>query len=376
MKQRASAISFLGLLCVLGTTAEARTPPVFVSWGEKTPEQGFKPEDRCPDAQEFAQRIGDASLADALDSGEIKAFGSATDACRNIYNGKILREIRLMHEELEALKKKHPNEPNLQKRGGGNDVVFGLGVRVGVQLGKESLGPVSPNATSHCNGAIYTVITRMLNRLGNGMLFDEMSPEQRLNFNPWKMLPMLKRQRGPLKEGDAPYLENRGFYGVVGNSGNGFRDVRRFNPEYPISTPVSREPPKRGDVSGHCPGDIMQIDRQDPKTLKMGFGHSVVYLGTRGSKTYFWSSNGSTEGYGVTCEDTDQMIPKTERITQPWNILGIPPFTGQAKLKRPVAADPAERAQQVEEEAETLQAVEVAKSRLQAEADKEQRRRH
>ena len=188
---------------------------------------------------------------------------------------------------------------------------------------------------SYCSGATFSAFMRTINVL-DPAVFSGMTDKQLDNFTPG-------------------LVDNHGIYGLINNDGSGVKDaaslMKAKGERYSFARIIEsydRENP----FSNACAGDYIQFDRKErheiPKSkLVSGFaisrkgrylGHSGVFLGTEinneGHKmAYFWSSNGDTRGYGVTCEPVAHLRPKIVRVTKPRNLQHIPEYSGLPNLK-------------------------------------------
>lgn len=184
---------------------------------------------------------------------------------------------------------------------------------------------------SYCSGATYTALIGTINVL-SPEIFSLMSKKQLDNFTPGLM-------------------DDHGLYGLVNNSGDGVRDaakaMARFGDRYRIAEIIDTNHAVRP-FAKLCAGDYMQWDRKQRNEISEadyingfqanGSGHSGVFLGVEAnnegqSMAYFWSSNGGTRGYGVTCEPVAHMSPKAIRFSNPKPLVHIPEYRAQAGLR-------------------------------------------
>lgn len=128
-------------------------------------------------------------------------------------------------------------------------------------------------------------------------VFDRMTKEQKKNFA-------------------LQHRDNFGFWGAWNNNFHGTADANRLI--------------KFGDsiasLETACAGDFVNFNRKNKS------GHSVVYLGQEDGKIYYWSSNKSTKGFGVSCEPVSNIVLSATaitRMTTPSNVANIENFSGQ-----------------------------------------------
>lgn len=183
---------------------------------------------------------------------------------------------------------------------------------------------------SYCSGATYTALIGTINVL-SPEIFSLMTKKQLDNFSPGLM-------------------DNHGLYGLVNNSGDGVRDaakaMARFGDRYRIADIIDTNHAVRP-LAKTCAGDYMQWDRKQRNEISdgdyvkgfqsNGSGHSGIFLGVEANNegqamAYFWSSNGGTRGYGVTCEPVAHMSPKVIRFNNPKPLVHIPEYRSQAGL--------------------------------------------
>ena len=305
----------------------------------------------CPLSADFAKKIA-----------ENKLFTEKT--CGNEYNQRMVKAILKIHQKLEALRKENPKAASSKLQGGGYDATLGTwGQKVPFSLGSTKTVEFAVDDQPHCSGATFTAVMTMIQDVGNGSIFNSMSDEQLRNFSPAEIEPLLvtaakkegkkipvtvpgsnkltlvtaadfqKNRNNPKLPQYKVILDDHGVYGIVNNNQDGFRDVSRNLKSWAIAKSVNSSStsikPGTENFKNACPGDIMQWDR-----VSKG-GHSGVFLGEVDGKVYFWSANQSTKGYGVTCEAATDMKPKIERITNPYALAAIPPYTGQPNLAGP-----------------------------------------
>ena len=187
--------------------------------------------------------------------------------------------------------------------------------------------------SSYCSGATYTAFINLAERAG---AFRQMNPSQLENFKTDKR-------------------DNYGFWGLWNNNYGGVADANRY---IKFGKNISS-------FSSACAGDIVKFSRKsytytyrakvrNRKTgrtsyvtrtgKKGGGGHSVVFLGYEDGLVYYWSSNKTTGGYGITCEAASK-IEKTNivRVTNPENLANVRPYSKQNMLGSLPSVDQNER---------------------------------
>jgi len=294
----------------------------FISFSPKEKEKGVE---ECPLSEDFAYLVASGKLLET----PIDAENHIKNKCatESPYAKESLDEIVLIHKELSEMRKLNPKEPSLKKDGGGYNMErLNRGLKVQIPLSETCQVPANPSGKSHCSGALFTHSARLLFRVNQASASSKMSQKQLDNFIPRKISEVIapKDSKGRAISPEKNILDQYGYYGIVNNDGNGIRDVGDAFRKHkaPISRAVNEHfsGPKKFD--NFCAGDWMQWDRP-------GGGHSGVYLGRVKGKMYFWSSNTSTGGYGVTCEPEANLMPKGERLMSPENIAAIPEFNGE-----------------------------------------------
>ena len=176
---------------------------------------------------------------------------------------------------------------------GGGYSLKGSATNVPLKMGSTTIS--NPRAkTSFCTGATYTVAMKVFQKHN---VFDKMSEEKKQNFT--------------LQQND-----NLGFWGAWNNNYEGAGDANRLI--------------KFGDsiasLDRACAGDFVNFNRKNKS------GHSVVYLGQEDGKIYYWSSNKSTKGFGVSCEPVSNIVQSATaitRMTNPANVANIENYSGQ-----------------------------------------------
>jgi hypothetical protein len=176
---------------------------------------------------------------------------------------------------------------------GGGYSLKGSATNVPLKMGNSPI--VNPKAkTSFCTGATYTVAMKVFQK---NHVFDNMTPEQKKNF--------------ALQHND-----NYGFWGAWNNNYEGAGDANRLI-KFGEKVPSLKEA---------CAGDFFNFNR------KNGTGHSVIYLGQEDGKVYYWSSNKSTKGFGVSCYPIDKIVLSASpitRMTHPENVANIEKYSGK-----------------------------------------------
>jgi hypothetical protein len=148
--------------------------------------------------------------------------------------------------------------------------------------------------TSFCTGATYTVAMKVFQK---HRVFDRMTEAQKKNFQ-------------------LQHNDNFGFWGAWNNNYEGAGDANRL---IKFGNSIAS-------LDTACAGDFVNFNR------KNGSGHSVVYLGQEDGKIYYWSSNKSTRGFGVSCEPVTNLVQSATaitRMTNPSNVANIENFSGQ-----------------------------------------------
>lgn len=207
---------------------------------------------------------------------------------------KYINDPNLVPKQCGEYNKDVMEQISILPQGGGYNI-NGTATNRAIRMGSSQLTQ-GVGRTSFCAGATYTVAMGVFNK---HKAFEGMSEEQQKNFH----------------FGNA---DNVGYWGAWKNDFGGVADANRmvqFGKDVPLNEA--------------CPGDMMKFSR----TRRRG-GHSVVFLGRDNGMIYYWSSNKSTAGYGVTCEaesnlvKTGQYAPGIVRITNPKNIRNVEKFTG------------------------------------------------
>ena len=176
---------------------------------------------------------------------------------------------------------------------GGGYSLKGSATNIPLKIGEDIITN-KDSKTSFCTGATYTVAMKVFQK---HHAFDQMTSEQKKNFQ--------------LGQND-----NFGFWGAWNNNYEGAGDANRLI-KFGEKVPSLKEA---------CPGDFFNFNR------KNGTGHSVVYLGQEGGKVYYWSSNKSTKGFGVSCYPIDKIVLNASpitRMTHPENVANIEKFSGK-----------------------------------------------
>lgn len=177
---------------------------------------------------------------------------------------------------------------------GGGYSLKGSATNVPLKIG-EGIISNKDSKTSFCTGATYTVAMKVFQK---HHAFDQMTSEQKKNFQ--------------LGQND-----NFGFWGAWNNNFEGAGDANRLIKFGESITSLHNA----------CAGDFVNFNR------KNGSGHSVVYLGQEDGKIYYWSSNKSTKGFGVSCEPISNIVQSATavtRITNPENVAKIESYSGQS----------------------------------------------
>jgi hypothetical protein len=176
---------------------------------------------------------------------------------------------------------------------GGGYSLKGSATNVTLKMGSTTIS--NPRAkTSFCTGATYTVAMKVFEKHN---VFDKMSDAQKKNF--------------ALQHND-----NFGFWGAWNNNYEGAGDANR----------LIKFGERITSLESACAGDFVNFNRKNKS------GHSVVYLGQEDGKIYYWSSNKSTKGFGVSCEPVSNIVLSATaitRMTNPSNVANIENFSGQ-----------------------------------------------
>jgi len=176
---------------------------------------------------------------------------------------------------------------------GGGYSLKGSATNVPIKMGNSSITN-SKAKTSFCTGATYTVAMKVFEK---NHVFDDMAPQQKKNF-------------------ELQHNDNYGFWGAWNNNYEGAGDANRLI-KFGEKVPSLKEA---------CAGDFFNFNR------KNGTGHSVVYLGQEGGKVYYWSSNKSTKGFGISCYPIEKIVLNASpitRMTHPENVANIEKFSGK-----------------------------------------------
>lgn len=176
---------------------------------------------------------------------------------------------------------------------GGGYSLRGSATNIPLKIGDSSITN-SKAKTSFCTGATYTVAMKVFQK---HRVFDQMSDAQKKNF-------------------ELQHNDNYGFWGAWNNNYEGAGDANRL---IKFGESVSS-------LDSACAGDFVNFNR------KNGSGHSVVYLGQEDGKIYYWSSNKSTKGFGVSCEPVSNIVQSATaitRMTNPSNVANIEAYSGQ-----------------------------------------------
>lgn len=177
---------------------------------------------------------------------------------------------------------------------GGGYSLKGSATNVPLKMGNSSL-PNPKAKTSFCTGATYSVAMKVFQK---NHVFDNMTSQQKKNF-------------------ELQHNDNFGFWGAWNNNFEGAGDANRLI-KFGEKVPSLKEA---------CAGDFFNFNR------KNGTGHSVIYLGQEDGKVYYWSSNKSTKGFGVSCYPIDKIVLKASpitRMTHPENVANIENFSGHS----------------------------------------------
>ncbi len=267
------------------------------------------------------------------------------------YNQNVLAEIPRIHHDLAAiqakrradietavaalkgspsakaaLRKKLTEDSIILKARGGyrystrTGVQPGDGVNVPIEGGGAVVFGGSDNNASYCSGALYTIFTRTIAHIDDGAIFRQMrgpdgKPDaaQLASFSPRK-----DEKNKRLKDDDD------GVFGIINNNYASIADLNSAMGKNAFGKEIGKRK-DRAALAQACAGDMVKWDRPPSKAFPLGSGHAGVFLGREAGMVYYWSANGGTLGYGVTCEPEKDMMPMIVRLTKPYNVAAIPP---------------------------------------------------
>lgn len=224
-------------------------------------------------------------------------FRSATSMCPDLAEMSQLVHNTQLAEKCGGKYNKATLEEISKIQPGGGYKYTGKGAQPTNQqitLGGKTISTAN-RGVSYCSGASYTAFLKMVDRM-HPEVFQGMSKKKLQHFA-------------------FGHNDNYGMWGAWNNSQNGVYDANRLLP-FGIGF---------RDDGKACPGDYMKWGRTNGRTG----GHSAVFLGNKNGRMYFWSSNKTTNGFGVSCERLDQ-IGRIDmvRVTNPQNLRHIAPFAG------------------------------------------------